>query len=50
MISIARWPTFGFSYASREGCRMSKRRMLELFEYKRAWAVVSGRGIAGTAS
>ena len=38
MISIARWPTFGFSNASREGCRMSKRRMLELFEVK------NGRG------
>jgi hypothetical protein len=32
MISVACWPAFGFSNASRERCRMSKRRMLELFE------------------
>jgi hypothetical protein len=38
MISVACWPAFGFSNASREGCRMSKRRMLELFEVK------NGRG------
>jgi hypothetical protein len=36
--------------ASREGCRMSKRSMLKLFEEKRAWTVESGRRIAGTAS
>jgi hypothetical protein len=42
--------TFGFQNAPSEGCRTSKRIMLELFEDKRRGRLCYGRHIAGTAS